>query len=59
MSEKSLYEIIRTGTEEEAKEAYNKLLANSAKHSVVSIMTRNLSHPLGKWVKKLKERRKK
>ncbi|RJQ31966.1 hypothetical protein C4572_01775 [Candidatus Parcubacteria bacterium] len=57
--EKSLYEIIRNGTEEEAREAYDKLLANSTKQASVAIMIRNLSHPLGKWVRKLKEGRKK
>lgn len=52
-AEKGLYEIIRNGSEEEAREAYNQLLANSSKQAAVAIMMRNLSHPLGMWLKKL------
>ncbi|MFZ2225962.1 MAG: hypothetical protein WA064_05140 [Candidatus Moraniibacteriota bacterium] len=47
-----LFDKIRNGSEEDAREAYKNMRKNSLKHAVIAIITRNLSHGLGRHLTK-------
>jgi hypothetical protein len=48
-----LFDKIRNGSEEDARKAYNNMRKNSLKHAVIAIITRNLSHGLGRHLAKI------
>ena len=45
--DKSLFDAIRNGTEEEAKEIFDELMKNNIKGAAGSIIARNFSHGSG------------
>jgi hypothetical protein len=45
-----LFKKIREGSEEEAREAYNRMRKNNLRHAALAIITRNLSHNAGAHV---------